>query len=173
MKKYLPLFILCLILIFLSWGFCFRNNLGSGENITPDKTIDISTTSTPSPSLNVPTFTPSDLIRLFFSQLNEHQATAALALMNENLKGDENSQAVWLKQFQAVRWANVEELTLITEDEMDGRQQYRVLINIDVMADDQAPIPFYGWGDNPNWRWISVEKNAANQWEISEIATGP
>ena len=173
MKKYLPLIVLCLSLLFLAWAFVFKNHLGSGENIAPEEIIEFLTTETPNPSANVPTFAPTDLIKLFFSHLNEHQPLEALALMSQALQGDENNRAPWFKQFAAGRWANVEELTLITEDEIGERQQYRVAINIDLVADDQAPLPFYGWGDNPNWRWISVEKNSAGQWAISEIATGP
>jgi len=36
-----------------------------------------------------------------------------------------------------------------------------------------APIPYYGWQDNPNIRWVSVEKDAICLWKIAALATGP
>jgi len=36
-----------------------------------------------------------------------------------------------------------------------------------------APIPYYGWGDNPNIRWVVLEKDSDGSWKISALATGP
>jgi len=42
-----------------------------------------------------------------------------------------------------------------------------------VTTSKNAPIPYYGWHDNPNVRWITLEKNSDGFWEIASLATGP
>ena len=66
-----------------------------------------------------------------------------------------------IKPFDADNW---------TEDS----QLYQVTLEIYVSSDAaNAPIPYYGYVDNPNTRFISLTKNEAGIWQIATIATGP
>jgi len=54
-----------------------------------------------------------------------------------------------------------------------GRQTYKATLEAYVTNDSSAPIPYYGWEDKPNIRWVSLEKDSENMWKIDSISTGP
>ncbi|MCM8788053.1 MAG: hypothetical protein NC935_08410, partial [Candidatus Omnitrophica bacterium] len=55
----------------------------------------------------------------------------------------------------------------------DTKDIYKVVL--DVWMDPKsanAPIPYYGWENGQNTRFLTLEK-VGNLWKIAEIATGP
>lgn len=78
----------------------------------------------------------------------------------------------------AVQFANIFSFKLLkleksNEDEWTSTKHiYKVLLDVkmDPRSAD-APIPYYGWQDGENTRWIVLEK-VNGQWKIAEIATG-
>lgn len=76
--------------------------------------------------------------------------------------------------FNAIKSVAVQKIEpSIKENWTDNRHTYKVTLEIYISSDAaSAPIPYYGWGDNPNIRWVSITKESG-LWKIAELATGP
>lgn len=60
-----------------------------------------------------------------------------------------------------------------TEQWTDAEETFKVTLEVYVSSDAKdASIPYYGWGDNPNIRWVALEKDTDGSWKISTLATG-
>jgi len=53
------------------------------------------------------------------------------------------------------------------------RHVFKVTLEAYVENAPDAPIPFFGWHDNPNVRWITMESDNRRRWVVAGIATGP
>lgn len=123
----------------------------------------------------VPLPTEEDVIRLFFSLINEHRIQEAIQMMSPIAVPDDSTRQAWGVQFNDIKSIQVVVLTPSNqEDWTDNQHVYQVKLDVVVSPESaDAPIPYYGWGDNPNLRWIPIEKNSSGQWQIVGIATGP
>lgn len=122
---------------------------------------------------NIPKIREEDIIRTFFNLINENQAEKAIAMMTSEMKGDETSEQAWLEQFKSISFIEVKDIIPSDQDSWtDNKHKYQVTINAIVApTKEDLAIPFYGWGENPNIRWVTITK-INNLWQISELATG-
>ncbi len=127
----------------------------------------------PAKEIAVPLPTAQDTIRAFFNLINEQRGQEALKMMTDEMKGEEDTEKVWLAHFEAIERVEVVKITPYDEQNWDNNTQtYQAILNVTVSEDAKnLPIPYYGWGENPNLRWISLERQNST-WHIAAIATG-
>jgi hypothetical protein len=118
--------------------------------------------------------TEEDVIRNFFNLINEGKpADAVMAMSKQNTENDSTKQA-WAVQFEAIKSINILKIEKSMEENWtENSHDYKVTLEAYVSSESaNAPIPYYGWGDNPNIRWIRIVKED-DLWKINGIATGP
>jgi len=115
-----------------------------------------------------------DIVNLFFNLINEKRIPEAIEMMSETAVPDDSAKQAWGVQFNAIKSISVIDIEpWDAENWTDGKQVYKATLEAYVTNDSSAPIPYYGWEDNPNIRWVSLEKDNQNMWKIANIATGP
>jgi len=126
------------------------------------------------PTAVVPLPTEEDIIRNFFNLINEKRIPEAISMLSQSAVGDDSSKQAWGVQFNAVKSINVQKIEpSMPESWSQDSHSYKVTLEAYVSSDAaNAPIPYYGWGDNPNLRWVSITKEG-DLWKINELATGP
>jgi len=149
-------------------------SLGAKPDLKDNQEV-VTGESTTVPSPQVSLRTGEDLIRNFFDLINDKKAAEAIDLMALDMVAGDNGRKMWQEQFQVINSVKIVTVEpFLPSDWTDSRQMFKVGLEVAV-ADTaaQAPIPYYGWQDNPNFRWITVEKNDDGLWRMAEIATGP
>lgn len=119
----------------------------------------------------VPLPSDEDIIRNFANLIEEGKADSAAKMMKT--KDDSELQA-WAVQFSNITSFKVLKIEKSREEEWtNSKHYYKVLFDVwmDPRSAD-APIPYYGWQNGQNTRWLTLEK-VGNVWKIAEIATGP
>jgi hypothetical protein len=114
-----------------------------------------------------------ELITLLFGLINNCQNQEAVKLLSKKLNPNPETETLWLEQFKAIRSVHLMDIKEISKDTWtDTEKIYRVVLEVYVdNSAAKAPIPYYGWGDNPNIRFITVVK-INNKWFIDQIGTG-
>ncbi len=114
-----------------------------------------------------------DIIRRFFEHINENRIPEAIKMMSTTMAPDDSTKQAWGVQFNDIEKIGMLGITPSSEDSwLDDYHQYKVTLNVDVNESAKdLPIPYYGWEDSPNVRWVSIVKENY-LWKISEIATG-
>jgi hypothetical protein len=114
-----------------------------------------------------------ELITLFFGSINNRQNKEAVKLLSQNLNPNKETEKTWLEQFNAIKSVHIMDIKEIAKDTWtDTRKVYKVTLEIYVdNSAANAPIPYYGWEDNPNIRFIGVIK-LNSRWYIDRIGTG-
>lgn len=161
MLKYLLLAIIIVFGIVL-----IPRYLLSSPDLVEDKTEPVKNIAVPLP-------TAQDTIQVFFNLINEQKGEEAIGMMTENMKGEDDTKKVWLAHFKAIKGLEVVEITPYDEQSWDDNTRvYQISLNVTVSEEAKdEPIPYYGWGENPNLRWISLERQNST-WQIAAIATG-
>jgi len=128
-----------------------------------------------SSSEGVPLPTPEDIVRLFFNLINEKRIPEAIALMTDQMAGDDSSKQMWGVQFNAIQSIEVKSIEPYSEEQWtESEKMFKVVLDVSVSPEAKdEPIPYYGWDSNPSIRWVSIKKNATGLWEIDSLATGP
>jgi len=119
---------------------------------------------------------PADvaLIRRFFGLIDRHRPAEAAAMMGPEIAAGPGDRAAWTRQFSAIRSASVRDIRPSALDGGDRCRSYKVTIDVQLASRiGRTPIPAYGWGPNPNLRWISVCKDRASSLHIASFGTGP
>jgi len=133
-------------------------NKGSNQNQTTEKD-------------SVPLPSDEDVIRNFVTLIENGQADKAALMMKTK---DDSELQSWAVHFSAINSFKLLKIEKASEESWtDNRHIYKVVL--DVWMDPrsaQAPIPYYGWQNGENTRWITLEK-VNNTWKIAKIATGP
>lgn len=125
-------------------------------------------------TVDVPLPSESDIIRTFFQLIADHRPTDAVGMMDPDVVGDDSMKQAWAVQFNAF------ELVVVNSVEpwMPGawqadRHTYQVIVTAKMKPEAvNAPLPYYGWENGSNIRWITIVKNG-DLWKIAGIATGP
>jgi len=96
-------------------------------------------------------------------------------MMTPGLVGDESTKQNWGVQFNSLKNMVVKKIEpSLKEEWTDQKEAFKVNVNLEVAKEAASvPIPYYGWENGDNLRWITLEKNENNLWKISAIATGP
>jgi hypothetical protein len=123
----------------------------------------------------VPLPQEEDIIRAFFNLVNEKRIPDAIGMMASKSVSDESSKQAWGVQFNSLSGIQVISIEASNKEEWTNTEHiYRVDLTLRVSADSaNAPIPYYGWNDGQNTRWIPIEKNESGLWKIVGLATGP
>jgi len=142
---------------------------------TPSPFITSSPSSTTSPESTVPLPTGEDIIRTFFNLIDEGRIPEAIIMMSPKLVLDDSTRQAWGVHFNAIESMKVLAIEPFWQEEWtENKETYKVTLEASVASEAaNAPIPYYGWQDNPNFRWVTIEKGEDDVWQIAEIATGP
>jgi hypothetical protein len=118
----------------------------------------------------VPLPRDEDVIRIFVELVKEDPARAALMMKTES----DNERQNWTVQFASIKSIKLLKMEKANENFWtDNKHIYKVTLHVlmEIRSAD-APIPYYGWENGVNVRWITLEK-IGKIWKIAEIATGP
>ena len=123
---------------------------------------------------SVPLPQGEDVIKNFFALINERKIPEAVAMMSTTLVPDDSAKQAWGVQFNDIKSINVQKIEpSLPENWTDQSHVYKVTLEAYVSSEAaDAPIPYYGWHDNPNLRWIEIVKEG-ELWKVNSIATGP
>jgi hypothetical protein len=114
-----------------------------------------------------------ELIYLLFGLINNRQNQEAVKLLSQNLNPNQETERLWIEQFNAIRSVHILDLKEISKDTWtETKKIYKV--TLEIYVDNSAanvPIPYYGWEDNPNIRFITVVR-IKSRWFIDQIGTG-
>lgn len=112
-----------------------------------------------------------EIIRNFANLIDEGKADEAASMMKVN---DETERKMWAEHFSMINYFKVKGIEKTNEgDWTEDRHQYKVILEVQMNPKSaNAPIPYYGWKNGENTRWITLEK-VEGLWKIAEIATGP
>jgi len=123
---------------------------------------------------SVPLPSEEDVIRNFFSLINEKKIPEAIGIMSKINTDNDSTKQAWGVQFNAIKSINVQKIEKsMEEDWLENSHIYKTTLEAYVSSEAaSAPIPYYGWGDNPNIKWIELVKEDG-LWKVNEIATGP
>jgi len=119
----------------------------------------------------VPLPSDEDIIRNFVNLIEEGKADKAALMMKTK---DDTELQTWGVHFNAINSFKLLKIEKANEESWsDNKHIYKVVLDV-VMnpSSASAPIPYYGWQNGENIRWITLEK-VGNIWKIAEIATGP
>lgn len=122
----------------------------------------------------VPLPQEQDIISNFFSLINERKIPEAIAMMSSTMIPDDSTKQAWGVQFNDIKSINVLKIEpSLSENWTDEKHTYKVTLEAYVSSDAaNAPIPYYGWQDNPNIRWVELIKEGT-LWKINSLSTGP
>ena len=125
--------------------------------------------------IQVPPPTGMDVVNLFWQLINDHRIPEAIDMMNPNSVSDDSTKQAYGVQFNDIKSVNVIDVKPYDPDSWTtDNQMYKVTLEIYISQDAaNLSIPYYGYADNPNIRFIGITKNEAGIWQIDGIATGP
>jgi len=135
------------------------------NNLSPTPKLEKET------SGRIPLPSDEDIIRNFVNLIEEGQADKAALMMKTNNDAELQTWAVHFAAINSFKLLKIEKAN--EESWAENKHIYKVVL--DVWMDPSsanAPIPYYGWQNGENTRWITLEK-VGDVWKISEIATGP
>ena len=123
----------------------------------------------------VPPPSGMDVVNLFWQLIDQHQIPEAINMMSLNLVSNDSTKQAYGVQFNNIKSVNVIDVEPYNPNTWTAdSQMYKVTLEIYVSSDAaNEPIPYYGYGDNPNIRFISLTKNQTGIWQVDAIATGP
>ncbi|MEJ5167220.1 MAG: hypothetical protein WHV67_09365 [Thermoanaerobaculia bacterium] len=119
----------------------------------------------------VPLPRDEDIIYNFANLIEEKRYYEAASMIKTESEGELNA---WATQFSFIRKFQVLKIEEYKKEEWTKNKHYFKVI-FDVLMEPEsknAPIPYYGWENGENTRWITLEK-IGNISRISEISTGP
>jgi len=114
----------------------------------------------------------AEIISRFIALIDDHRVGDALAMMSPELLPDADRVA-WTRQFAAIKSIHVMDIRPADTGRSGPCFEYKVTLKVDVSSEAaNEPIPYFGWDDNPNLRWIELCPSG-DSWLISSIGTGP
>jgi len=165
--------------LLLLFGFAvFNSQKQNNQNTT--KPIEIITSVIPISSSvsttqgTVPLPQATDIIRSFFSLIEARRISDAVGMMSDAITRDDSTKQAWGVQLNAIKSVKIIDITpSVLEERKDTKRTYKVTLDI-VMdpSSASAPIPYYGYENGTNIRWITLEK-PRKMWQIMGLATGP
>lgn len=137
------------------------------ENTPTTEMTPTSATST------VPLPTEEDVIRTFFELIDEARIPEAVATMSVEAVPDDSYKQAWGVQFNALDSIKVSKIEPYGQENWSP-SSHTYKVNLEVAVSENAanaPIPYYGWGNGDNLRWVEIVKEG-DLWKINQIATG-
>jgi hypothetical protein len=113
-------------------------------------------------------------LKEFFAIVNSRDVDGAMKSMAPGMLQTPEQREAWRRQLAAFRSIRVIDVEPANVNDWSGtRHIFKVTLEAYVKDEPGAPIPFFGWHDNPNVRWITMELNNNRRWVVAGIATGP
>ena len=110
----------------------------------------------------------------FFAVVNSRDVDEAMKSMAPAMINKPAKRREWRKHLTAIRSIHVLSVEPANTGQWrNNRHIFKITLEAHVANAPDAPIPFYGWQDNPNVRWITMELNSNQRWVVANIATGP
>jgi hypothetical protein len=136
--------------------------------LRPTKTADNT------PENTVPLPQEEDIVRNFFSLIEERKPSEAVSMMSSSITGNDSTKQAWAVQYNAIQSVKVLNIEPAMPEEWTGdKHTYKLTLEVKVNPDSaNAPIPYYGWENGSNIRWVTIIKEN-NLWKIQGLATGP
>lgn len=122
----------------------------------------------------VPLPLDTDIIDSFFGQIELKRPDSAVNMMASKIISDDSQKQAWAVQFSAINSLKVLKVEPSMSDEWtETKHSYKLTLDISMDPDSaNAPIPYYGWENGKNIRWVTLVKEG-KMWKIEGIATGP
>jgi hypothetical protein len=123
---------------------------------------------------NVSMNSDTKFIKNFFGLIENRKEDEAVMIMTDRNTLSDSTKQAWGVQFNAIKDVKVINIKPSLQEEWtDTRHSYKVTLNIIMDPDSaNAPIPYYGYDNGYNTRFITLQKeNGA--WRIDELATSP
>jgi hypothetical protein len=122
----------------------------------------------------VPLPLDTDIINSFFSLIETKRPSDAVTMMASSITNDDSQKQAWAVQFNAInslKVINVE--PSIKEEWTDTKHSYKLTLDV-IMNPNSAnePIPYFGWENGQNIRWVTLIKEG-KMWRVEGLATGP
>jgi hypothetical protein len=137
------------------------------ERIKSGEKAEIKLQPSPTNQPDVPLPQQEDIVRNFFNLINEDKITEAVDMLSPEVISDESQKQAWGVQFNAFKKLIVKKI------EPAGESNYKVTLDVEMKPEAaNTIIPFYGYENGDNIRWIGLVK-VDNLWRITGIATGP
>ena len=115
----------------------------------------------------VPLPQEEDIVRNFINLISEGNISEAVNMLTPKTIADDSQKQAWGMQLAAFKKISLKKI------EPAGNNLYRVTLDVEMKPESaQGPIPYYGYGNGENVRWIGLEK-VDGYWKITGIATGP
>ena len=122
----------------------------------------------------VPLHEDEELITSFSNLISQGKAKDAVKMLSLQNTSSEEMKKMWQEQFEAMKSVKVLSLEPAMKSSWtDQRREYKVVL--DMVMDESskdAPIPYYGYDQGENTRFIVLVKEG-NKWSIDTIVTGP
>jgi hypothetical protein len=116
---------------------------------------------------SVPLPSQEDIISVFVDLVDEGRVSDAVGALAPSLTEEESQKQAWGVQLNAFESLSLKSI------EPAGENVFKVVLEVTMKPEsEKALIPYYGYFNGENIRWIALEK-VDNLWKISEIATGP
>jgi hypothetical protein len=132
------------------------------------------TTGLTGPAAADPAADSVQVIQVFVESIDDGRVSDAMAMISPELLANPETKDGWRRQFSAIR-----SIGLVGVSEVEGGNAglcvtYEVRLEVHLAPEAaRAPIPNYGWDDNPNIRWIKLCPDSERTWMITSIGTGP
>ncbi len=116
-----------------------------------------------------------DIVRLFFSLINEKKIPEAVSMLDDSAVPDDSAKQAWGVQFNIFDSISIKSIDPSNIGEKtEGQETYKVILDAKIKpGSEKAAIPNFGWEDGGNIRWVSLKKNPDGMWKILGIGTGP
>jgi hypothetical protein len=149
-------------------------NFNQSQTVSPSILQNSTVTPNQDNKQIVPLPSEEDIIRIFFNLINEKRVPEAIAMMVPSEASDESAKQAWGVQFNAFEKVTVSQITPSMKEEWkNDNHTYKVTLNVAMKPTSaNAPIPYYGFDNGENIRWVTIER-ISSEWKISGIATGP
>jgi len=109
----------------------------------------------------------------FFTIVNSRDVDEAMKSMTPAMIGPPEKREAWRRQLAAIRSIHILDVEPASVGDWNSsRHIFKVTLEASVEDVPDAPIPFFGWQDNPNVRWITMELDSRRRWVVAGIATG-
>ena len=118
---------------------------------------------------NVPFLGREDVVRSFFALIDEKRIPEAVEMMSNRIVSNENAKQEWAVQFN-----DFDSIKVINVEKSIEENLFKVTLEVRVnQRAENYPIPYYGYSNKSDVRFIKLVKNSQGLWKIDGIGTGP
>jgi len=153
---------------------------GCGKKPVPmekvqDQTTQEKTNVNVAQNQEVPLPQGEDIVRLFFSLINEKRIPEAVAMMDPSAVPDDSAKQAWGVQFNIFNSISVKSIEPSNVGgEIANQKTYKVVLDANIKpGSEKAAIPNYDWMNGEDIRWVGLKKDDSGMWKILGIGTGP